>query len=608
MANQVNLDSVTVQFDTTPVLDRVSAGIDDGDRIGVVGLNGAGKSTLLDVVARRRTPDSGRVSWRSGLQVAEVGQSDDFDDATTVREIVLPGSADAEHTWAADPRVRRVVEGLGLHGLGLDTPAGSLSGGERRRVGLAAALVADVDLLILDEPTNHLDIEGVRWLADYLAGFGGALLVVTHDRWFLDNVTTRTWEVVGATIHMYEGGYADWVFARAERARIADATEERRRNLARKELAWLRRGPPARTSKPRFRIEAAQALIADVPPPRDTVSLVATATSRMGKTVVDLEDVTVRLGERTILDRVTWRLSPGGRYGVLGPNGAGKSTLLRTLLGEQSIERGNRIVGTTVRAAHLSQNLGELDPGQRMIEAVSEQATLIRIGDKDLTGGQLLERFGFPAQMHKRYVRDLSGGQRRRLQLVRTLMGEPNLLVLDEPTNDLDVDTLTALEDLLDGWSGTLVVVSHDRYLLERVTDEQYAVLGDGRLRHLPGGVDEYLRLVAGRDRGTSVRAARPTGGVPAAGGDPGTAGDPGPAVATTATSAAERREARKAVGRLERQIAAIEKREAALHAELAEHASDFEKVRELNAELTELVSQRADLEEQWLAAADLAE
>ncbi|GAB3297891.1 ATP-binding cassette domain-containing protein [Epidermidibacterium keratini] len=605
MANQVNLDSVTVQFDVTPVLDRVSAGIDDRDRIGVVGLNGAGKSTLLDVVARRRTPDSGRVSWRSGLQVAEVGQSDDFGDTTTVREIVLPGSADAEHTWAADPRVRRVVEGLGLHGLGLETPAGSLSGGERRRVGLAAALVADVDLLILDEPTNHLDIEGVRWLADYLREYAGALLVVTHDRWFLDNVTTRTWEVVGAAIHMYDGGYADWVFARAERARIADATEERRRNLARKELAWLRRGAPARTSKPRFRIEAANALIADVPPPRDKVELVATATSRMGKTVVDLEDVTVRLGERDILQHVTWRLSPGGRYGVLGPNGAGKSTLLRTILGEQPIASGHRTIGSTVRAAHLSQNLAELDPGQRMIEAVSEHATLIRIGDKDLTGGQLLERFGFPARMHKQFVRDLSGGQRRRLQLVRTLMGEPNLLVLDEPTNDLDVDTLTALEDLLDGWSGTLLVVSHDRYLLERVTDEQYAVLGDGRLRHLPGGVDEYLRLVAGRDR-SALRGANDV----SAAGPSADAGSTAAAAsaATPAASAAERREARKAVGRIERQLAALETREQKLHDQLAEHASDFEKVREFNAALTELTAQRAELEEQWLEAADLAD
>ncbi|WP_106849445.1 ABC-F family ATP-binding cassette domain-containing protein [Blastococcus sp. Marseille-P5729] len=592
MAGQVNLDQVTVQFDVTPVLREVSAGIEDGDRIGVVGLNGAGKSTLLEVVSRRRTPDSGRVSYRSGLQVADVGQSDDFADSTTIREFVVPGTAGAEHEWAADPRARRVVEGLGLLRLGLDRSVGDLSGGERRRVGLAAALVADVDLLILDEPTNHLDIEGVQWLADYLAGFSGSVLVVTHDRWFLDTVCTRTWEVADAQIRMYDGGYADWVYARAERQRIADATEERRRNLARKELAWLRRGAPARTSKPRFRIEAANALIADVPPPRDKIELVATATSRMGKTVVDLVEASVRFGKRTILDQVTWRLTPGGRYGILGPNGAGKSTLLRALIGEQDIDSGHREIGTTVRVGHLSQNLAELDPAHRMIEAVSEHATVIRVGKKELTGGQLLERFGFPASMHKRFVRDLSGGQRRRLQMVRTLMHEPNLLILDEPTNDLDVDTLAALEDLLDGWPGTLVVVSHDRYLLERVCDEQYAVLGDGVLRHLPGGVAQYLDL---RRLASSLPEA------------PASTPSQRPALAS-GPSAAEQREARKALARIERQIEQLTGRQQRLHEQLAEHASDFEKVRELNAQLREIDEEKTGLEEQWLESAELAD
>ena len=586
MAGQVNLDQVTVQFDVTPVLNGVSAGVEDGDRIGVVGLNGAGKSTLLDVLARRRTPDSGRVSWRSGLHVAVVGQSDDFADDTTIRELVVPGTAGAEHEWAADPRARRVIEGLGLLRLGLDQTVGELSGGERRRVGLAAALVSDVDLLILNEPTNHLDIEGVQWLAEYLAGFVGAVLVVTHDRWFLDTVCTRTWEIADQQIRMYDGGYADWVFARAERQRVADATEERRRNLARKELAWLRRGAPARTSKPRFRIEAANELIADVPPPRDKVELVATATSRMGRTAVDLVDASVAFGDRRVLDRITWRLNPGGRYGILGPNGAGKSTLLRTLIGEQDLTSGEREIGSTVRVGHLSQNLAELNPGHRMIEAVSEHASLIRIGKKDLTGGQLLERFGFPAAMHKRFVRDLSGGQKRRLQMVRTLMHEPNLLILDEPTNDLDVDTLSALEDLLDDWPGTLVVVSHDRYLLERVCDEQYAVLGDGALRHLPGGVEQYLGL----RHGSTQPAAAARGAEPAPQG----------------ASAAEQRDARKALGRIERQIAALDKKSGQLHDALAQHASDFEKVRELNSELRALESQKDQLEEEWLAAAEL--
>lgn len=597
MAGQLNLDQVTVQFDVTPILRDISAGVEDGDRIGVVGLNGAGKSTLLDLVARRRTPDTGRVSWRSGLHVAFVGQSDDFADHLTIRELVVPGTAGAEHEWAADPRARRVVEGLGLLRLGLERTVGELSGGERRRVGLAAALVSDVDLLILDEPTNHLDIEGVQWLASYLDTFAGSLLVVTHDRWFLDNVCNRTWEVADAQLRMYVGGYADWVYARAERQRVSDVTEERRRNLARKELAWLRRGAPARTSKPRFRIEAANDLIADVPPPRDKVELVATATSRMGKTVVDLVDASVDLDGRRILDRITWRLAPGGRYGLLGPNGAGKSTLLRALIGDQELSGGSREIGTTVRIGHLSQNLAELRGDLRMIEAVSEHASLIRIGDKDLTGGQLLERFGFPASMHKRFVRDLSGGQRRRLQLVRTLMHEPNFLILDEPTNDLDVDTLTALEDLLDGWPGTLVVVSHDRYLLERVCDVHYAVLGDGALRNLPGGVDQYLEL----RRGAATGPPAPSGG----------AVDAGPAGAdagATGVSSAERRDARKALGRVERQLAQLSATAAELHQELAVHASDFEKVRQLNAALREAEDRKAELEEQWLELAELAE
>jgi ABC transport system ATP-binding/permease protein len=588
VAGQLNLDQVTVQFDVTPILDEVSAGIEDGDRIGVVGLNGAGKSTLLDLVARRRTPDSGRVSWRSGLHVAFVGQSDDFADELTIRELVVPGTAGAEHEWAADPRARRVIEGLGLLRLGLERTVGELSGGERRRVGLAAALVSDVDLLILDEPTNHLDIEGVQWLASYLDTFAGSVLVVTHDRWFLDTVCTRTWEVADAQIRMYTGGYADWVFARAERQRVADSTEERRRNLARKELAWLRRGAPARTSKPRFRIEAANAIIADVPPPRDKVELVATATSRMGKTVVDLVDATVEFDGRRILDRVTWRLAPGGRYGLLGPNGAGKSTLLRTLIGTQPLSGGTRVIGSTVRIGHLSQDLAELRGELRMIEAVSEHASLIRIGDKDLTGGQLLERFGFPARTHKRLVRDLSGGQRRRLQLVRTLMHEPNFLILDEPTNDLDVDTLTALEDLLDGWSGTLVVVSHDRYLLERVCDTHYAVLGDGTLRNLPGGVDQYLQLRHGEPATT------------------GPVDDP-VASAPSGRSAADDRTARKELAAIERKLARVSERVAAVHQRMAAHdQNDYEGLAGLNAELRSAEAETAELEERWLELSEL--
>ncbi|MEO6957222.1 MAG: ABC-F family ATP-binding cassette domain-containing protein [Antricoccus sp.] len=595
MANQVNLDQITVQFDVEPILRSISAGIDDGDRIGVVGLNGAGKSTLLGVLSAQLAPDSGRVSYRTGLHVAFVGQSDDFDYGTTIRQLVAPDSSTgAEYDWAKDPRLRRVIEGLGLTALGLDTTVDTLSGGERRRVGLAAALVSDVDLLVLDEPTNHLDIEGVQWLADYLRAWRGAVVVVTHDRWFLDAVCTRTWEVVDGDIVMYDGGYADWVFARAERQRVADVTEERRRNLARKELAWLRRGPPARTSKPRFRIEAANALIDDVPPLRDKVSLVATATSSLGRTVIDLIDASVefpadsRSPSRKILSKLTWRLAPGGRYGLLGPNGAGKTTLLRALLGDQPLTEGIRQIGPKVRLGHLSQNLAELDPRQRMIEAVSEVATLVRIGDKDLTGGQLLERFGFPARMHKQYVRDLSGGQRRRLQMVRMLMSSPNVLVLDEPTNDLDVDTLTALEDLLDDWPGTLIVVSHDRYLVERVTDDLFAVLGDGKLTHLVGGIEEYMRR-----RSTAAASAE----MPST-----------DAAVATGLNANDRRDARKSVAKLERQITRLDKDETALHDQLAEHASDFDALRSVQEDLRVLQTKREQLEQQWYEQMELVD
>ena len=512
------------------LLDGVSLGLDDGARVGVVGRNGGGKTTLLEVLARHREPDDGRVTHARGLRVGLLGQQDTaVGGPGDVRHGVL-GSA-ADHEWAADPRARTGVEGLlgGLDGAGvggLDAPAAALSGGQLRRVALAALLVQDLDVLLLDEPTNHLDVDGVAWLAEHLAGRWpagrGAVVVVTHDRWFLDAVCTRTWEVHDGAVEGYEGGYAAYVLTRAERARVAAAADERRRNLLRKELAWLRRGPPARTSKPRFRIDAATALIAGEPPPRDGVALQRMATARLGKDVIDLEDVVLSVGppgrRRALLDGVTWRLAPGERVGLIGVNGSGKTSLLRLMLGELAPDSGRVRRGSTVRAAMLTQDVRELDQvaGLRVLPAVEQVRAAVRLGDREIGATQLLERLGFGGDRMLTPVGELSGGERRRLQLLRLLMAEPNVLMLDEPTNDLDTDSLTAVEDLLDGWPGTLLVVSHDRYLLERVTDRQVALL-DGAVRDLPGGVRGLLAVAApaagarpGAARGRRRRAARP--------------------------------------------------------------------------------------------------
>ncbi len=587
MVNLVNLEAVSKSFGMQPLLDAVSLGVGAGDRIGVVGLNGGGKTTLLEVLGGIEPPNEGRVSRARGLRQAVVTQRTELAEGSTVRHAVLdPLGITAEHEWAADPRARGILEGLGITALGVDAPVTTMSGGERRRVALAAALVQELDLLILDEPTNHLDVEGVRWLAEHLLARGTALVVVTHDRWFLDTVATNTWEVVGGRVEQYEGGYADWVFARAERARLAATLEEKRRNLARKELAWLRRGPPARTSKPRYRIEAAEALIADVPPPRDSVELLAFAKRRLGRTVLELEDASVTLGARPLVDGLTWRIGPGDRIGLVGVNGSGKTTVLRLLAGDLEPDAGKRIQGQTVRLAYLSQELHDLPGTQRVLEAVEEVARRVTLGKQEMSASQLAERFGFPAARQWTPVADLSGGERRRLQLARLLMAEPNVLLLDEPTNDLDIDTLQQLEDLLDGWPGTLVVVSHDRYLVERVCDAVYALLGDGRVTHLPGGIDEYL---SHRDA-----ALRPPP-APAA---------PKPAV----SSAAEQRAARKELARLERRLDALTKREAQLHTALAEAATDAERLLALDAELREVLTEKADVEQRWLDTADLAE
>ncbi|MFI7677635.1 ABC-F family ATP-binding cassette domain-containing protein [Actinophytocola sp. NPDC049390] len=588
MVNLVNLEAVAKSYGVRPLLDGVSLGVGAGDRIGVVGLNGGGKTTLLEVLAGVEPPDSGRVSRGRSLRQAVVTQRTELPVGSTVRNAVLdPLGITAEHEWAADPRARSILGGLGITAFGLDSPVADMSGGERRRVALAAALVQELDLLILDEPTNHLDVEGVRWLADHLLARGTALVVVTHDRWFLDTVCTRTWEVVGGRVEQYEGGYADWVFARAERARLAATLEEKRRNLARKELAWLRRGPPARTSKPRYRIEAAEALISDVPPPRDSVELLAFAKRRLGRTVLELEDVTLRAGDKTLVEDQTWRIGPGDRIGLVGVNGSGKTTLLRLLAGETEPETGKRILGQTVRLAYLSQELHDLPGTLRVLEAVEEVARRVTLGKQEMSASQLAERFGFPAARQWTPVSDLSGGERRRLQIARLLMAEPNVLLLDEPTNDLDIDTLQQLEDLLDSWPGTLVVVSHDRYLVERVCDTVVALLGDGRITDLPGGIDEYL---ARRD---AAIAAPPTAKTP---------------VDKPKSSAAERRAAQKELARLERQLDKLSTREAELHEALAAAATDAEKLLALDAELRAVVAEKATLEERWLDVADVAE
>ncbi|HEY8373657.1 MAG TPA: ABC-F family ATP-binding cassette domain-containing protein [Pseudonocardiaceae bacterium] len=609
MANLVNLESVSKSYGVRALLDGVSLGVSRGDRIGVVGLNGGGKTTLLEVLSGLEEPDSGRVSHARDLRMAVVTQRGELPRDATVRQVVLdPLGYSAEHEWAADARVRSVLDGLGITALGLGTRVGPLSGGERRRVALAAALVRDLDLVVLDEPTNHLDVEGVRWLADHLLSRRCALVVVTHDRWFLDTVCTRTWEVVNGRVEQYEGGYADWVFARAERARLAEAAEEKRRNLARKELAWLRRGAPARTSKPRFRIEAAEALIADVPPPRDTVELLTFARRRLGRTVIELEDVDLSVPgdqpgepERVLLRNVTWRLGPGDRIGVVGVNGSGKTSLLRLLAGDLEPDRGRRVQGQTVRLAHLTQELHDLRGELRVLEAVEEVARRVQLGKYELSASQLAERFGFPPGRQWTPVADLSGGERRRLQLARLLMSEPNVLLLDEPTNDLDIDTLQQLEDLLDNWAGTLVVVSHDRYLVERVCDRVVALFGDGRITDLPGGIDQYL------ERRRELGQGALTGGRAALGGAPARSAKPaGPAAEQSGPSAAEQRAARKELARLERKLDKLSAREAELHEALAAAATDPDRLLELDAELRAVQAEKAEVEERWLELAEM--
>ncbi|AFC44151.1 ABC-F family ATP-binding cassette domain-containing protein [Mycobacterium intracellulare] len=605
MAHLLGAEAVHLEYPTRAVFGSITLGVNDGARIGIVGRNGDGKSSLLRLLTGQQQPDSGRVTRRSGLRVGALSQADTLDPDHTVGW-TLVGDA-AEHQWAGDPRVRDVVTGL-VSDIAWDATVATLSGGQRRRVQLARLLVGEWDVIALDEPTNHLDIEGISWLAGHLKGRWarntGGLLLVTHDRWFLDEVATTTWEVHDGIVEPFDGGYAAYVLQRVERDRMAAVAEAKRQNLMRKELAWLRRGAPARTSKPKFRIEAANQLIADVPPPRDTVELAKLASARLGKDVIDLLDVSVSFGGRPVLRDVEWRIAPGERTGIVGANGAGKSTLLGLIDGTIAPDAGRIKRGKTVRLAVLDQQgdaLGAVDD-DRIADVLGRLPGAYQVDGREVTPAQLLERLGFGRGQLSARVADLSGGERRRLQLMLTLLSEPNVLLLDEPTNDVDTDTLAAMEDLLDSWAGTLIVVSHDRYLLERVTDQQYAVL-DGRLRHLPGGVDEYLRLAERRQDGAGTEEARPAQASRSAQeSQPSQASRP-------AMSGAQRRAAEKEVASLDRQLARLADRIEDKHHELAAHdQSDHVGITRLTQELRALEDEVAATESRWLELSELLE
>jgi ABC transport system ATP-binding/permease protein len=608
MAHLLGAEALHLEFPTKVVFDSVTLGLNEGDRIGIVGRNGDGKSTLLAMLSGRLQPDSGRVTVRGGVRVGVLGQADTLDGALTVEQAVVGDTP--EHVWAGDPRARDVIRGL-LADVPWDAQVETLSGGQRRRVELAALLAGDWEVLVLDEPTNHLDVEAITWLADHLkrrwAANAGGLLVVTHDRWFLDEVCTITWEVHDRVVEPFDGGYAAYILQRVERDRMAASSEAKRQNLARKELAWLRRGAPARTSKPKFRIDAANALISDVPEIRDKVSLESLAVARLGKDVVDLLDVSVAYDDNQVLSDVEWRIAPGERTGILGVNGAGKSTLLGLIAGDVPPSSGTVKRGKTVRIATLAQRLGELedhlDEPVRAILGNLRTSYTIGAGSKaqDLTPTQLLERLGFATAQLSTPVRDLSGGQQRRLQLLLILLDQPNVLILDEPTNDLDTDMLAVIEDLLDSWPGTLIVVSHDRYFIERVTDQQYAILR-GHLRHLPGGVDEYLRLRAAE---SAAGISRTQASGPAIA--PTTKADGAKGGTSTALSGAALRDAQKEVASVERRMTKLADQITEAKNALATHDhSDYQGLSKRMKEISALEADVQALEERWFELTEL--
>ena len=580
--NLLNLESVSKSFDIRALLDGVSLGVNAGDRIGIVGRNGGGKSTLIKVMAGIEAPDSGRVSKAGAVSIGLLGQTDGSDENSLVRDVVLGDLA--THEWAGNAKVREVLTGLfgGISEDLLDRKISYLSGGERRRVNLARILIADFDLVLLDEPTNHLDVEGVSWLAQYLKrNTKLAVVVITHDRWFLDEVSDQIWEVVEGNVLAYDGGYSAYVLSKAERSRQITVEDGKRNMLIRKELAWLRRGAPARTAKPKFRIDAANTLIANEPPPRNETELLNFAANRLGNTVFEIHQATISAGEKMILEDLYWNIGPGDRIGIVGVNGAGKTTLFRALLGQITASAGKITTGVTVKAAFLSQHLEELDPTWRVLEAVEKVANLVQLGNgKELSASQLCEKLGFNTDSQWTPVGDLSGGERRRLQLTRLLMDSPNVLLLDEPTNDFDVETLTALEDLLDSFGGTLLVISHDRYFLERVCDRFVGLLGDSKLRDLPGGIDEYLKL---REISTQPIAAG--------------------ALKVKSSNIAEIKEVRKEIAKYERQIAKLEGQILELESQQSELAFDHEKLAQNMEELAKLSQEKSAIEESWLQA-----
>jgi ABC transport system ATP-binding/permease protein len=617
--NLVNLKDVEKGYGSRPVLRGVTLGVAEGARIGVVGENGGGKTTLLRLIAGAEQPDAGAVTRTGDLRVALLSQRDSPQDGATLREALVGGRA--KHELAVDPAARAVLDGL-LGGValerfaaGLQTPLASLSGGERKRVALARLLLAPAELLALDEPTNHLDVQAVDWLARSLAARRGSMLLVTHDRWFLDAVCTHTWELADGRVHRYEGGYAAYVLARAKRDRQEQAREARRRQLIRKELAWLRRGPPARTTKSKFRVKEANELIADEPPARDRAELARFATQRLGKKALEAKGVSLLLGGRPLLRETTWLLGGGDRVALVGVNGSGKTTLLRVLAGEIEPDAGTVERGATVRLGRLSQDAVELPGELRVLEALQEVRRQATLSDgREITAGMLCERFGFRGERARAFVEDLSGGERRRLALMRLLMSGPNVLLLDEPTNDLDVETLAALEDLLDAWAGTLVVVSHDRYFVERVCDEVYAIDG-GAVRHLPGGIEQYLseRGRDGCEEPPTSLSARPAAGgddaasAPLAGADDGRPA-PGTPLKPGAAAHAARRQAREAARearRLEREIDRLAERERELQAQMQGNPADHALLASLQEQLQQSAAARQELEASWLAAAD---
>ena len=585
--NLVNIEEVSKAFDIRALLERVSLGVSEGDRIGIVGRNGSGKSTLMKVIAAIESPDEGRVTKANSVRIGLLSQVDKADPNSTVGDVVIGDRA--KHEWASDSGIREVFTGLfgGFDDHLFEREFSTLSGGERRRVGLAKLLIDELDLILLDEPTNHLDVEGVAWLANHLNSRKSlAVLVITHDRWFLDAVTDRTWEVVGGKVEEYDGGYSAFVLAKAERSRQASAMDARRNNLIRKELAWLRRGAPARTTKPKFRVDAANVLIAEEPAPRDQGELLKFARNRLGNTVYEAHHLQIRAGGKELIDDLYWNVGPGDRIGIVGINGSGKTTLMRTLAGELQPFAGKLTTGITVKAAFLTQHLDELNPEWRVLEAVEKVASHIELGNgKSLSASQLCERLGFDKDSQWTPVRDLSGGEKRRLQLTRLLMDSPNVLLLDEPTNDFDIETLTELEDLLDSYGGSLIVISHDRYFLERVCDRFVGLLGDQSLRDLPRGVDQYLE-----QREASLQQPNSDTKV------------------KSASSAAEQRQLKKDLVRVERQIQ--KSKEKITELEAAQESAAFDPA-ELLRISEELENQRTELntrEEEWLEITDQLE